>query len=437
MTNLVVRQWLITTGSSVAAAALGIASGIIVARSLDPAARGELAQIMIPAALLSNLALFGLPATATQLAATTTNERDLERRCLQVAAVTVSIGTITGLSVLLTRRNPSELAALYVVILIPSHVISMTLLSIDAGRLRVGRNSVFRMLQVAGYFIALLLLTTAGKVSANAVLLAHCLSVSAVALARLTVRAPHSSSPDTEKIKTSVWARAVAFFMPSLAQLAQSEADKLVGLALFVPEVLGLYVVALTFARAPIALASSGFSALLLPRVARAAAGPDRARMVARFFRLSLLGNLLVAALAIAAMPVALPLTVGHQYSGAVHLAQILALSGVFFAMRSIVEFALNGAGDWRGMMSSYLVEIAIFALAVLPLSRFGAVGIAGAATLSSFFGLMYSLLAVRRRLGVQLRWVWPLNRATFADAYSLATLAIKLILGGKPHRAS
>src|SRR5947209_7913495 len=58
------RHALVSSGTSVALYALGALSGPLLARSLGPAGRGDVAAIMAPATVLSLVLSFGMPNAA-------------------------------------------------------------------------------------------------------------------------------------------------------------------------------------------------------------------------------------------------------------------------------------------------------------------------------------------------------------------------------------
>ncbi len=176
------------------------------------------------------------------------------------------------------------------------------------------------------------------------------------------------------------WPGLLRFGLPvllgTLPQYLTLRVDQLLMAAWLPAGILGVYVVAVAWAGA-MDLVSSAIGAVLFPAVAALGHSNEQHRLIVKSLRVGLAGALTGAlVMGLLAVPL-VPVLFGKGFSGAVPVAWVLLLAGVFASYNNLSEQGLKGLGRTRAVLWAELlglvVTIAALSLLLVPLRAMGA----------------------------------------------------------------
>ena len=411
-----------------------IVSGVLVARSLGPEDRGNLALLVVVSGICYLLGSLGLPTAATYYIAQDRSHAPDVAAVLRRPGILLTIAALAAqvlLLVALVAHDPADvkLAALISVLLVPGFFAFGFGLAILQGQERFMAFNVLRVLPTASYILGVLILFViheAGLVTimaawtgANFVggLLALGVAVGGLRRVVATTSAP---APPTRSQLTRFGLKSV---FGSLSPIDAYRLDQaMVGLFL-TPVALGLYVVAQAFGGfARVVGLSVGFVAY--PRVA---SQPDRAsarRAMWKYFFLGAGLALCVVGVLEVVVGQLVTLFFGAEFVDATPIARILILGTLFMAARRVLTDGLNGMGHpGLGTIAEVSSWVLLIPLVAALLPPYGVVGVALALTIS--WGMSLGLLLVcavfvGTRVPVALRSRWELMRTRGARAFSV-----------------
>lgn len=390
--------------SSGAAQQVAVAvTGVVVARALDPAGRGEFAVATNTIALGAQLAGFGIASALTYYAAQgrRVGARDLGKlawqRCVAAAALSVLVGRL-----FLTDGGSPQLWAL-------SGVAAMVLLCFQwlVGYMHGARaqstHAVMRSIPVVLFAAIAPALLLTGSDSLLPFLTVWGASVGAGLIAagvviRRTSPGPAGGSRPVDEI---VLAREIVHFgrRGFAAQISPIEAfrlDVFLGAALLMPAGVGLYAAAAGLVNLPRFIAEA-LANVLFPRSAK---GHVEMKQVARVLGYYSLAGLTAALGLVAAAPTLLPLLFGEDFAAAVPLVLPLSVAAVLLGARRISQDVLRAAGRPElASMAEYLAWPVLALAAMLVSLRPTPLALALAYLAWATAGTMSAALALRHAL--------------------------------------
>jgi O-antigen/teichoic acid export membrane protein len=344
------RDLLTTTGANLVIAGTSAVGGVLAARLLGPAGRGELAVAVAWAAILTVIASLGLPQALTYSVARDTSgvgrvfHTSLLLLALQNLFILV-IGQVV-IALWLARLQPAAVrsAQLYL-FSIPAGMLLTYLSSIAQGLQRFRLFNAFRAASSTGYLFALSLALLLGLNQARgliALMLAFQWFVAAAALVIFVRQVRPRGGLD--------WAQArellqygLRSYWGSLSWMANLRLDQFIMSAFVGLNALGLYAVAVSYATVIFPI-SGAFAMVIFPRVAQDNYGGARSRIV-RALKLNLLASG-TAALGLGVVAhILLPLLFGSQFAPAVIPAYVLLVAGVFLGCSYVLSDGLRGLG--------------------------------------------------------------------------------------------
>lgn len=389
-----------TIGTSGAVAVLGIVTGTIAARLLEPSGRGELAQLLLWPQLVATLGTLGVDIAATYTSADAAHRRNVPATLLALAAVQGL--ALVALYLLLTPLlfgDAAGDAARTMALLIPMYLVGAYSVNALSGRLRFRAFNLVRVALPAVYCAVIVALAAAGELSphtgALAYLVAHGIC-DGLALALLVAE----SGPG--RFDDALARHAVGFGVRAHFGRLTPQAlgiDVAIIALLLSPHELGLYAAAAAFLAAPNLVASS-MGMVVFPQISAAHQSGERPRVAATFALHTGAVVAIAAMLAVFATP-AVTLVFGHDYAGSAQVLRLLVVGAVAMAIRHFPLEVLRGVGR-PGLTS--LAEGAnwLICLVALPAGAAlgGLTGVAAAVAVAGVSSLVV-LSAIVLRSGV------------------------------------
>lgn len=364
-------------------AGLNVGTGIITARSLGAAGRGEVAAMTLWPALIPSLLALGLPSAVRYCV-----RREPERRAefyslAMIAAAALSLIAfvigVVAIPLWLHQYSPGIIRDAQICMIFATQV--MLNLIITAMLEALGEFKLSNLVRLTSTVAILLTLT--------ALFALHAMTPFAAALAYL--------APPSVVSLWAAWKLRTHFVLPSARVRSGFRAlgsysvrsygiDILVTLSLQVDQVLvvgflnasamGFYVVALNASRV-VQILFSAVVTVIFP----SAAGLENPRivaMVARAARVSTLLALAFGAVVAAALPLLIPLFYGRAFAASVQVSQLLMLEAVVGGLTYVLSQAFMASGNPGQVTAFQGVGFAValpFMLVLVP--RFGIMGAA------------------------------------------------------------
>lgn len=373
---------------------LGLLSGVQLARGMGPSGRGELAAAWLWPMLLMYLASMGVIQAVVYFAALPdARPARVLGTALACATAQSAVGMAVGYAVLpllLAHQAPSVIAAgrayLWV---IPVSLASQYGLGVLQARLHFTAFNWIRVLNPAGYVVAVFALQRAGALTPSAALQAQlwlnvlALGATAVALWRTgLVARPGDLRPD-RALGGRMLRYGAKVQAGGIPQTANLRMDQALLAAWFPPAQLGLYVAAVSAAGVGDVL-STAVRTVATPSIAQqgAAAGARTLQVTFRkYAAASAAGTLALAAV----LPWAIPFVYGRAFAGATAPALVLLAAGLCLGAKQVLAGGAQALGDpWLASRAEIVGAVVTVACLPLLLPRLGIMG-AALATLAAY----------------------------------------------------
>jgi O-antigen/teichoic acid export membrane protein len=424
MNRPVERVWLSTVVINAMILVVGIGTGILVSRTLEPMGRGALAAVLFWPQMLLSVGMCSLQEAVTYRVSQTAGEpRSL---CSTTLWLSLALAALTGLFgyfllPLLMRQDRLEwlpLVRSYLLFFIPIGFLSVSLVAVELGYLRVNRYNLYHMVNPVTYLAALACLWLFHAVTVTNVVWANLAgTVSVTALVLWQLRREFRSRPAVAEFRQLLGV-AWRFHTTALLVIATTQIDRFVVIELLDDRQVGLYAAALTFAGSGLSILSSSFHTLMFPTIARkdAAAQGD---YLATGLRYAMFLIVAFSVPLVLVMPWLLPLLFGKAFSAAVVPSIFLVVAYIPLALRQIIVRSLRGLNDPAAGTKAEALSIVIFLASAWPLTaHFQLLGVAGALLLANLCALGYLTWYLAVRLSIApARW-WGLNSRTILEAF-------------------
>ncbi len=403
-----------TFSTSVLIQACGVVTGILTARLLGPAGRGELATIILWPTILSNLGLMGCNwVLAREVAANPQRESDWISSGLALGLATASLYFAAGyfLIPILLPADKAYLApiARLCLWLIPLDVCNQMLLAVEHGRMRWKR---FNLQRLSFFLIYLTLIVALGVTRRSQVrwfVMAFLVSQFLTFVIRLFTHAKSLAGGKVSLAESGRLVRAGApYWGATVSTIVSSQMDMILVVGLFDTRAAGIYAVASACADGQSALGEAlGITAFGV--LSNESEPESRRRIISVMFRQSALASL-GAGLAIACLiPFIVTPLFGAQFSTAARSGVILAVAASITASVNVLNQALRGTGrPHEGLASQLLGTSVLAAAALLFFRKLGLIGVAFAVLAGSLAQLLLLVRAAAKWLGIPSRAFWP-----------------------------
>jgi O-antigen/teichoic acid export membrane protein len=399
---------------SVFQALAGTVTGIIAARSLGPAGRGDLAAIIVPLSLAPYVLAFGLTTFASRSAARG-RDRGVVLGTAGLMAAVIGCAAIPFGLVLAPALADGDRGVQTVLtvgfLLLPLTLAANVLADLALGLQAWNRVTAQRLIPMVTALIgygALLLFDRFTAASAGAVVLAGgVLSVAPfIPIAARALPFHFRGAVAREALTFGVRAMPI-----TVSQILNHRLDQFLMVPLVSRRQLGLYAVAVTVSSIAGMLASA-IGTVLYPKVAA-----GEAPSVALSLRRSLFAVTCVCAVGAAASPALLPLAFGTAFRDAVPMLLILLAASIPLAGVAILA-AIFTAG--RRILVAGMSEIATLALTVtglvLLLPPLGGVGAAIVSLVAYTVNFLWLLTIARRDHGGTMRDYLIIRRSELSE---------------------
>ena len=390
-----VLDTLLTTVTGLGSQVAVLVSGIVVARVLGVEARGHFAQIFLVSLILTYLGSLGVPLALTYYIAS-----DRRHTSALVAKVTpvlliqvVAVLAVHAALLLIFFGHASadvRTAAAITLATTSAALVQQYGLAVLQGLQLFAPFNVLRLTPAALYAAGAVFVLVSGRHDITTMAVVY--TAATVAAAAMTAgyawrvirrRSPVAVGADSTPTVKDLVRFGSKGLLGSASPLETFRLDQAVVGLFLAPVALGLYVSAAAFTNLPKFVAQS-IGMVAYPKIA---AEPDERRRRAVMTRFTLLGWGVCAALVavlILAVPTLLPFFLGEEFEGAVGVARVLLVGGLFIGMRRVLSDGARGIGrPGAGTMAeavSWVVLIPGLAFAL----QFGILGVAWALTASA-----------------------------------------------------
>jgi O-antigen/teichoic acid export membrane protein len=403
-----------TFSTSLVIQACGAGTGILTARLLGPAARGELATVILWPVILSNLGLMGCNWVLAREVA-----KDPEREC-DWAAIGVTVGLFAAVLYLLAGYFliplllPSDRGYLLPVarlclLLIPLDILNQVLLAVEHGRMRWRR---YNLLRLSFFVFYLLLIGWIGVTRRNQVrwfVSAFLASQLLAVLLRLWIQRKSLAAGKLRFDGCHHLLRAGApYFGATASNLISLQLDTILVVSLLNTEAAGIYAVAAALANGQSSLGDAlGITSFAVLSNERNTGNQEK--IITETFRQSALVSCGVGLALACLIPFLVVPLFGIEFSRAIRPAVVLALAATLTASANILNQGLRGAGRPHAGLVSQLLGTGVMVLAALFfLRRFGLMGMAFAVWMSACAQLFVLVAVAAKWLKISPLQFWP-----------------------------
>ncbi|MEW5985863.1 MAG: oligosaccharide flippase family protein [Chloroflexota bacterium] len=398
------RDVALTAGGNFSVTVAGAVGGILAARLLGPAGRGELAAAIVWAGVLGTVAQLGMPQaliyhTARDAEATPTIFTTALGLLLAQSAAVILLGQLL-VSLTLARWQPAVAPAVrYYLLSIPCTLLSTYLCAIAQGLRRFHLASLVRTAMAATYILALVVAFAWRWQGAGDVLALFLALQAATALILLLIflRLYGSGRLDGVRLRELI-GYGLKAAGGDVAWIANARLDQFVMSAFVSPSALGQYAVAVSYATTLFPL-SGALAMVLFPHVAngrRGQAGGRIKRALAWNLVVSAAGAIVLALVS----PLLLPWLFGVEFQAAVWPAVLLLGGTVILGSNYVLSDGLRGLGRPALPSAAQLMGVGVTVVGLLLLLPvLGIMGAAVASVLSYGVALLYLAWGLRRVL--------------------------------------
>jgi O-antigen/teichoic acid export membrane protein len=406
------RDKVIVTGIvNLTVAALGTITGIIQARVLGAEGRGEFAALTNWPALAVTLGIFGM---STAVAFFSGRKPEESGRILTTALIFLLLWSLPLCAViflfmprlLVAQSHYIVQAARVYLILVPLQFTFTCLMSAFQGLGRIGLWNALRLLIPVGWLLGILLGWAADNLSAMT--LSHLyivLMAIAVGVAGFTARRQIARPfrPDIARIG-ALLGFGIPTTLSTAPQVLNLRLDQLIMAAIFLPQTLGLYVVAVTWSGvfSPVLLSVSQVAFPTMIALDHREAQTDAIR---RILPMSSLVTILLSVGTLVVTPVVIPLLFGTEFTGSIAAAQVLVVAGGLASMNNLLSEILRGMGLPKWPFVAEVAGLVVtVALLLLLLHRYLLIG-AAIASLGSYAVTFVTLILILSQLTARNLW--------------------------------
>ena len=393
--------------------ALGVLTGVLLARTLGPSGRGELAAVVLWPLLLLSIGNLGVNEAVTFHAARHTSSRPtLLSTSIGLAVcqgiTLIVIGLVLVPLVLSGHEESSVHASLLFLAVIPIGLVNLYLISLLNGFHRFGWFNLLRVSAIATSAVGLAGLMIADELTVTTAVLAYLGGAMITALAVTMVALPLSggTGPFSGGLARDVLSFGWRSQLSTVSSTLNERLDQLVISIFLSATSLGLYVVAWTMTSLTNLIGTS-VALVALPAAASADSPAAQRGAARRYVGLTFCASLAVTAPLLLFTPSLIKAAFGPEFRGATDSAQILVVAGMILATSRALQGVLKGTNRPLDASIAEGVGLAVTApgLAIL-LPTLGILGAALTSTLaysaSVIVGLRYANQALHTR-GIEL----------------------------------
>ncbi|HEV8686697.1 MAG TPA: oligosaccharide flippase family protein [Gaiellaceae bacterium] len=378
-------------GASLLIQGLNVLTGIVLARTLGPEGRGELAAILLWPAALATVGNLGVADATTFYAArrraalgTLAGSAAVVWLAQSLLLVSVAAAVVS----IVFSGYPADVRplALAYVAYIPLFLATVYAMNLLQGLHQFRDFQFIRLLLIALTAAGLTAAWASASLGVGAAVLVYLGASSVTAVAAVILLGIAGATPlrVDRRVVSDLLRYGVRSHPSTVATMLNERADQLVISLFLAPAKLGLYVVAVTLTSLT-SLVGSSIALVAMPRLAREVDRETRQRMAARYVRLTLVGSLLLTVPLLLITPRLLEILFGTAFNAAAGVARILLVAAVLLTTGRLLAAVLKAVDRplRAGLADALALVVTVAGLALL-LPAFGLVG-AGLASLAAY----------------------------------------------------
>jgi O-antigen/teichoic acid export membrane protein len=328
---------------------LNVVTGIILARTLGPSGRGELAAVVLWPTMLWTVGNLGVVDSVTfHSARRTAPQRSIVSTSLAIAlvqsAVLVAIGLVLVPLVLAKQEASVVRDCMIFLASIPTSLVTLYLASVLNGTHRFVPFNVVRATVFLGNAAGLVALAIASELTVTSAMIAYLASQVLTVLIAVIFVLPSSGPPSHPQrlLAREMLAYGWRSQLSTISNLLNERVDQLVISIVLAPASLGLYVVAWTMT----SLSSMiGYSVTFaaLPRVAQAKSAEERRARAHRYVFLTFISTAAVTLPVLLLAPEILRIVFGADFVQATGVTRVLLVASIPLGTARVLEAVLKG----------------------------------------------------------------------------------------------
>jgi O-antigen/teichoic acid export membrane protein len=328
---------------------LNVVTGIILARTLGPSGRGELAAVVLWPTMLWTVGNLGVVDSVTfHSARRTAPQKSIVSTSLAIAlvqsAVLVAIGLVLVPLVLAKQEASVVRDCMIFLASIPTSLVTLYLASVLNGTHRFVPFNVVRATVFLGNAAGLVALAIASELTVTSAMIAYLASQVLTVLIAVIFVLPSSGPPSRPQrlLAREMLAYGWRSQLSTISNLLNERVDQLVISIVLAPASLGLYVVAWTMT----SLSSMiGYSVTFaaLPRVAQAKSAEERRARAHRYVFLTFISTAAVTVPVLLLAPEILRIVFGADFVQATGVTRVLLVASIPLGTARVLEAVLKG----------------------------------------------------------------------------------------------
>jgi O-antigen/teichoic acid export membrane protein len=349
-------------------------TGVLLARSLGPVGRGELASILLWPSILAAIGSLGVTEAVTYETATGSSPvRAVAGSGLALAAVQsltlIVIGAVIA-PVVHGGREPETVHATYLFLaFIPLNLLTLYAIGILNGLQQFLAYQALRFMVIALMTGGIVLLAINRALTVRAAVIAYLVANAATAAAALLVLRRQGALSLAYRLETV--RRLLGFGLRShttnVALQLNERLDQLVISVFLAPAKLGLYVIAVTLTAAT-SLIGTATGMAVLPVVAALKDPAERIATATRYIGWVLLGAACITVPMVVFTPLLIRVLFGEAFLGAAPVARVLLVAAIFLSTNRVIDAVLKAIGRPldAGMAECLSLGVTVAGLALL-----------------------------------------------------------------------
>lgn len=425
-----IKKFALTFGTSLAILSMNIVTGILTARLLGPLGKGQLTAVTLWPVILASVGSLGLVNAIVYYSGKSSDEKTQT-----IWSGSFTIGLIQTL-VLITLgffllpfimgqySNEMIWIARFYLLFIPLNIFNLYGTSMFLGRMRIVPYNILRFLVFGIYFVGVIILAFLDKVSVQtctAVLLASNAIVLIVKLFWMKKLGWLGNKIDFSLIRHML-GYGLKSHIGNISSLLNLRMDQMAMAIFLTPDMLGLYIVAVTTSSG-VSLIARSIATLSFPTIS-AQNIPEMKKMVfARSIRLTFWFSALIATGLFLTIDFLIIILFGQAYSQAVPAARVLIVAVFIAGLNMTLASGLKGYG--KPDISSLGELISLFFTGILLwlfLPRWGILGAAVASLVAYSCNFLFMYLYIWRKSLVNLKETLLPQTEDYSDFKSLIT---------------
>lgn len=376
-----------------------ILQGVVLARLLGPAGRGEFAAAILWPSLITGISGFGISTAVSRRAAVPNCDlAALGRIAAKAAFISGTAATaacLAGLPWLLASAGQSvQQAALWYLPFILFNHLAVNLSAIDFSSGQLSRYNTFRLLVNPLYLSAIAVLTAFGSIDVRWFAGALALSTILIAIFRLGLLLTERPYSHAGVSLCTLFREGMPFAIAALLGPILATTDRALVLFLVDHTNLGLYVVAL--AASSVLSAVAGSTATVAFGISAQSASREGFSELSRLFRLTAVVWIVAGTFLAAFLPRLLPLFYGGDYEDAILPAIFLIPGAALAGQASVLEESLRAKGHaFVGILGRLIGMAALIGLGLWWVPIYGLTGLAVASSAGQALVLLFMARSV------------------------------------------